>query len=173
MLARKQWKRLLVAAGLGVVVSATVASASDWARFRGPNGTGVSTDPEPLPVEFGEGKNLKWKIALPGAGVSCPIVVGERIFVTCYSGYGLSRQELGEMQALKRHMVCVNRADGKILWQQTIDAVLPEDEFSGMGVPEHGYASHTPVSDGKRVYAFFGKSGVYCWDLDEIGRAHV
>ncbi|MGV2339605.1 MAG UNVERIFIED_CONTAM: hypothetical protein LVR18_38265 [Planctomycetaceae bacterium] len=44
--------------------------------------------------------------------------------------------------------------------------MLPEDEYSGMGVPEHGYASHTPVTDGKSVYGFFGKSGVYAWDLD-------
>jgi hypothetical protein len=53
-----------------------------------------------------------------------------------------------------------------VLWQHTIDSVLPEDEYSGMGVPEHGYASHTPVTDGKSVYGFFGKSGVYAWDLD-------
>ena len=166
MLADKGWKQLLMAAGLGVFVSAADVVASDWARFRGPNGTGISPDPEPLPVEFGADKNLKWKVALPGAGVSCPIVVGDRVFVTCYSGYGVSRQDAGEMQALKRHMVCLNRGDGKVVWERTIDAVLPEDEYSGMGVPEHGYASHTPVSDGKRVYAFFGKSGVYCWDMD-------
>jgi hypothetical protein len=125
MVAGKRWKQLLMAAGLGVFVSAADVVASDWARFRGPNGTGISPDPEPLPVEFGEGRNLKWKVALPGAGVSCPIVVGDRVFVTCYSGYGVSRQEAGEMQALKRHMVCVNRADGKVVWERTIDAVLP------------------------------------------------
>ncbi|MFM7832746.1 MAG: PQQ-binding-like beta-propeller repeat protein, partial [Planctomycetaceae bacterium] len=144
MLTGRRWKQLMMAAGLGCVVLAADAVASDWVRFRGPNGTGISLDSEPLPVEFGEGKNLKWKAALPGAGVSCPIVVGDRVFVTCYSGYGVSRQDAGEMQSLKRHMVCVNRADGKVVWERTIDAVLPEDEYSGMGVPEHGYASHTP-----------------------------
>jgi outer membrane protein assembly factor BamB len=145
---------------------APLASAADWDRFRGPNGSGISTDPEPLPVTFGPKENLKWKVALPGAGVSCPIVVGNRIFVSCYSGYGESRQDPGEMKNLKRHLVCFNREDGKILWQKSVDPVLPEDEFSGAGVPEHGYASHTPVSDGKNVYVFFGKSGVFAYDLD-------
>jgi outer membrane protein assembly factor BamB len=49
---------------------------------------------------------------------------------------------------------------------KTIDPVLPEDEFSGMGMPQHGYASHTPVSDGERVYVFFGKTGAMAFDKD-------
>lgn len=153
-----------------VLVSAAVAStsadASDWPRFRGPNGTGVSTDKEPLPTTFSDKENLKWKVALAGAGVSCPIVVGDKVFVTSYSGYGLDRQNPGDMAALKRHMQCLDRSTGKVIWEKTIDAVLPEDEYSGMGVPEHGYASHTPVCDGQHVYGFFGKAGVYAWDLD-------
>lgn len=144
----------------------TSAQASDWTRFRGPNGTGISPDPEPLPVTFSETEHLKWKVALPGPGVSCPIVVGDKVFVTCYSGYGLDRQRLGDMKDLKRHMVCLDRNTGRTLWEKTVDAVLPEDAFTGMGVPEHGYASHTPVSDGTSVFAFFGKAGVYAWDLD-------
>lgn len=159
------------------VVSATVASASaqasDWPRFRGPNGTGVSPDKEPLPTTFSDRENLKWKAPLAGAGVSCPIVVGDRIFVTSYSGYGLDRQNPGDMSALKRHIQCLDRNTGKVIWEKTIDAVLPEDEYSGMGVPEHGYASHTPVSDGSAVYAFFGKAGVYAWDLDGKELWHV
>lgn len=158
-----QW---IVCSGLAMQLAASVTQGSDWLRFRGPNGTGISPDQEPLPSSFGENENLQWKTPLPGAGVSCPIVVGDRVFVTCYSGYGLDRQSPGEMSALKRHMVCINRADGKVLWEQTVDAVLPEDEYSGMGVPEHGYASHTPVSDGTHVFGFFGKSGVYAWDLE-------
>ena len=140
--------------------------AADWPRFRGPNGSGISADKEPLPESISDPATLAWKTALPGAGVSCPIVTGDRIFVTCYSGYGLDRGNPGDMQQLKRHMVCVSATDGSILWQKTIDAVLPEDEYSGAGVPEHGYASHTPVTDGRHVYGFFGKSGVYAWDLE-------
>lgn len=157
-------KTLLLLGVLGL--SSATVSASDWDRFRGPNGTGISPDKEPLPSTFSDTENLKWKVALPGAGVSCPIVVGDKIFVTCYSGYGLDRQNPGEMKALKRHLVCIERSTGKTIWEKTVDPVLPEDEYTGMGVPEHGYASHTPVSDGTNVYAFFGKSGVYAYDLD-------
>ncbi|MGB0740412.1 MAG: serine/threonine protein kinase, partial [Planctomycetaceae bacterium] len=149
-----------------VLLSQAGLSASDWLRFRGPNGSGVSLDPESLPTEFSAEKNLKWKAALPGRGVSCPIVIGDRIVVTCYSGYGMDQQNPGEMEELRRHVVCYSRADGKLLWQQEIEPVLPEDAYSGMGVPQHGYASHTPVSDGESVFVFLGKSGVRAWDLD-------
>ena len=138
----------------------------DWLRFRGPNGSGVSSEAKELAVEFGDDKNLNWKVELPGSGASSPIVVGEKIFVTCYSGYGESRNNKGEMDKLKRHLVCVDRAKGKLLWQKDFDPHLPEDEFVGMGVPQHGYSSSTPVSDGKHVFVFFGKSGVFAYDLD-------
>ncbi len=151
---------------LGVFPGASGVQASDWDRFRGPNGTGISPDPDPLPTTFSETENLQWKVALPGAGVSCPIIVGEKVFVTCYSGYGLDRQNPGEIENLKRHLVCLDRTTGKTLWEKTVGAVLPEDPYAGAGVPEHGYASHTPTSDGKNVYVFFGKSGVLAYDMD-------
>jgi outer membrane protein assembly factor BamB len=144
---------------------AGLSEASDWPRFRGPNGSGISPDSAPTPTSWSPTENLKWKAELPGAGVSCPIVVGDRVFVTCYSGYGVNRRDPGSQEDLKRHLVCVNRATGKIEWTKSYDAVLPEDPFAGAGVPEHGYASHTPVSDGERVYVFFGKSGAYAFDL--------
>ncbi|MBL8848154.1 MAG: PQQ-binding-like beta-propeller repeat protein [Planctomycetaceae bacterium] len=147
---------------LSLVLTAD-AEAGNWPRFRGPNGTGVSLDAEPTPTHWSPTENLKWKTPLPGEGVSCPIVVGDRVFVTTYSGYGF---EPGELADLKRHLVCLDRATGAILWDESIDAVLPEDPYSGMGVPSHGYASHTPVSDGERVYVFFGKSGVLAFDLE-------
>jgi len=156
------YSRIFCALGLFVGVS-SVVSADDWARFRGPNGSGISPDSAPTPVEWSPDKNIRWKTPLPGAGVSSPIVIGDRIFVTCYSGYG---RDFGKIEDLKRHLVCVERSSGKILWQKAVDAVLPEDSYSGMGIPAHGYASHTPVSDGERVYVFFGKSGVLAYDLD-------
>ncbi len=149
---------LMLLFGLNVSVS-----AGDWARFRGPNGSGVSSDATPTPVEWSPGSNVRWKTPLPGEGVSSPIVIGDRVFVTCYSGYGAN---FGKIEDLKRHLVCVERSGGRILWQEAVDAVLPEDPYSGMGIPAHGYASHTPVSDGERVYVFFGKSGVLAFDLD-------
>lgn len=148
------------------------ANAEDWNRFRGPNGTGVTADS--APTTWSDSEGIKWKVELPGFGVSSPIVVGELAFVTCYSGYG-TPQENGTMSDLKRHLVAVERSTGKVLWTKTIDAVLPEDPYEPPGVTSHGYASHTPASDGKLVYAFFGKSGVYAFDLEgnEVWKAEV
>jgi outer membrane protein assembly factor BamB len=142
------------------------ASGEEWMRFRGPNGSGYLADAGTLPVEFGPDKNLKWKVAIPGPGSSSPILVGDRVFVTCWTGYGMSRQgEPGDPSQLKRHLLCFDRATGKLIWQQDIQAELPEDEYGGM-FAEHGYASHTPVSDGEHVYVFFGKSGAFAFTLD-------
>ena len=146
-------------------VVSTVA-AGDWPRFRGPNGSGISPDEAAVPTEWSPTENLKWKTPLPGAGVSSPIVVGDRVFVTCYSGYGIDRRDPGEIENLKRHLVCVDRESGDVRWEKTIDAAQPEDPYSGAGVPSHGYASHTPISDGERVYVFFGKTGAVAFDLD-------
>ena len=139
--------------------------AGDWPRFRGPNGSGSSLDAKSPPTEWSDTKNLKWKVELPGPGLSSPIVVGERIFLTCWSGYGVSRGNVGDQKNLKRHLVCVDRRSGKILWSQSVDPVLPEEPYRGM-MTEHGYASHTPVSDGERVFVFFGKTGVLAFDLE-------
>ena len=68
---------------------------------------------------------------MPGPGVSSPIVVNGKVFVTCYSGYGLSRENPGEMKDLMRHLVCVDLQTGKVNWQQDVKATLPEDPFSG------------------------------------------
>jgi outer membrane protein assembly factor BamB len=146
--------------------SSFTADAADWARFRGPDGSGVASDSESLPAMWSPSANVAWKTPLPGPGASSPIAVGGRAFVTCYSGYGLDQQNPGDIENLKRHLVCVDLKTGKQLWQKDVKASLPEDPYSGIGVTAHGYASHTPVSDGKNVYAFFGKSGVHAFDLD-------
>ena len=66
---------------------------------------------------------------------------------------------------LRRHLICLDRETGNVLWDKSIEPVLPEDPYSG-NFTQHGYASHTPVSDGQRVYVFFGKTGVLAFDLD-------
>ena len=140
----------------------TIESA-DWPRFRGPNGSGVTDDS--APVSWSMTSNLKWKLELPGRGVSSPVVVGDKVFVTCYSGYGIPGQE-GDIANLKLHLVCVERSNGTVLWTAAVPATLPEDPYTPPGVSAHGYASHTPVCDGKRVFVFFGKSGVLAFDME-------
>jgi hypothetical protein len=143
-------------------VPAIPADPTDWLRFRGPNGSGVAVSAQP-PTSWSDTENVLWKTPLPGPGTSSPIVVGQRVFVTCYSGYGDGSPGEG-LSKLQRHLVCVNRADGRILWSSAIPAAQPEDYFGGF-LTEHGYASHTPTSDGERVYVFFGKSGAAAFDL--------
>ena len=76
------------------------------------------------------------------------------------------------MANLKRHLLCLNLAEGKINWDTPVAAELPEQDRIR---ENHGYASSTPVTDGERVYAFFGKSGVFAFDFDgkELWRTKV
>ena len=146
--------------GLMLTVS-SVSSAGNWRQFRGPGGLGVSNETN-LPTRWSDTENLLWKTGMPGAGSSSPIVLGDRVFLTCYSGFGVSRRDSGNMEDLRRHVVCINRADGKIVWNKTLLPKLPESER----VRDHGYAAPTPATDGKHLYLFFGKSGVYKFDLN-------
>ena len=139
-------------------------SGADWSRFRGPDGSAVSSATD-LPLSWSDDKNIAWKVELPGPGSSSPIVGDGRVFVTCYSGYGADPEKLGDQQELVRHLICVDAQDGRILWDKKVPAVLPEDPFEGM-LRQHGYASHTPVTDGEQVFVFFGKSGVVAFDRD-------
>jgi outer membrane protein assembly factor BamB len=127
------------------------ASAGDWPGFRGPNGSGIG-EGEKLPLKWSNKENLQWKTKLPGPGSSSPITVGDKVFVTCYSGYGESYDNPGSQDNLKRHLVCIDQKSGKILWDKSVKATVREDRFSGIGIPEHGYSSSTPVSDGDNIY---------------------
>ena len=159
---------LLLAAATG-----TTVSASDWRQFRGPNGSGIAaTDAQPA-TTWSDSQNVKWKVGLSGPGSSSPIVVGERVFITCYSGYG-DGSNAGSLEKLQRHLLCFERQTGKALWDKSVSAKLPEDPYSG-NLREHGYASNTPVTDGERVFAFFGKSGVLAFDFEgqQLWRVNV
>lgn len=144
-----------------VLLAATAACAADWPRFRGPNGAGIGASA--VPLEWSEERNLVWKTPLPGPGSSSPVVQGDRVFVTCYSGYGTGTG--GAAEKLVRHLVCIDRATGATNWQRDVAAVLPEDTYEGF-LTEHGYSSNTPATAADAVYAFFGKSGVVAFDLD-------
>ena len=145
------------------------ATAADWPQFRGPGGAGAGTSA--VPLTWSDTENLRWKTPLPGAGSSSPVVLGDDIFVTCYSGVGAGQQGTAK---LVRHLVCVSRADGRVKWQRDVPGEGPEDAYEGF-LTEHGYASSTPATDGEVVIAFFGKSGVIAFDMagKELWRAAV
>lgn len=147
-----------------LIPAATLMLGADWSQFRGPNGAAVSQE-KGLPVKWSSTENVVWKTAMPGPGTSSPILVGKRIYLTCYSGYGLVPNE-GDMNELMRHLVCVERDKGTILWTRDFKPVLPESAYRRGNDSHHGYSSSTVASDGERLYLFFGKSGVYCTDLE-------
>lgn len=161
----------IVASVVVLLLTASLASSDDWRRFRGPTGQGVSTEKN-LPTEWSAEKNVVWKVKLPGAGASSPILLGKRIYLTCYSGYGLDVKDPGKQEDLRRHVLCLDRSDGRILWQKDFEPVLPEHRYAGEGAYQ-GYAPSTPLTDGEKLYVFFGKSGLYCFDLDGNQVWHV
>lgn len=155
-----------------VAFAVVTLSAADWTQFRGPHGLGVSAETG-LPVTWSPTENIVWKSELPGPGAASPIILGDRVFVTCYSGYGLE-PNVGEQSDLMRHVLCLSRKDGSQLWHREIKPKLPEHQYQGEGA-YHGYAASTPTTDGQRLYIFFGKSGVFSFDLEgkELWQASV
>jgi outer membrane protein assembly factor BamB len=156
-----------------LVAAFTVCSllGADWSEFRGPQGLGTSTETG-LPVQWSADKNIVWRTPLPGPGTSSPVTTGKRVFLTCYTGYAVSTDRPGTMEDLRRHILCVDRESGKIIWSKEILPVFPEHKYEGEG-SYHGYSSSTPVTDGEHLYVFFGKSGVWCFDLDGKEIWHV
>jgi outer membrane protein assembly factor BamB len=139
--------------------SAAGAGNDKWPQFRGPGGLGVS-QAKTLPIRWSDSENVVWKTEIPGAGASSPVVYGHRVFCTYHTGYAVDPKNPGEINDLKRHLLCVDAATGKILWQREVTTVLPEER-----TPRFlSYTSSTPAVDAERVYCFFGKSGVVAFD---------
>ena len=161
-----------IALCLGVACVPQALRAGDWPQFRGPNGSATSADKQ-LPAEWGADKNIAWQAQLPGYGWSSPIVWGDKVFVTTAvsdkqrkpsggfggggGGSGFGRGQRPPDAVYKWEVYCLNAADGKVLWKQIAAEKKPT-------IPTHGsntYATETPVTDGERVYAYFGMTGVY------------
>ena len=122
----------------------------DWKRFRGPQGSGVSSNTE-IPLTWSETENIAWQINLPGEGASSPVIWKEHIYLTTFTRPGNGNA------GFNRHVLCLDRHNGNELWRHTIPAELPEQE----NIREnHGYATNTPVVDKDGIYVFLGKSGV-------------
>lgn len=124
------------------------ACAENWTRFRGPNGQGVSSEKD-LPVSWSADQNVVWKAAIPGVGWSSPIVYGDRVFLTTATEDGVSCR-----------VICVNRTDGSIAWNKQVHRQKP-----GPKRRQNSYATPTPVTDGKRVYAVFYDGTVVAVDF--------
>lgn len=136
-----------------------------WNQFRGENGQGISREKN-IPTEWDDEKNLAWKTKLPGAGASSPILTKSYVFVTSYSGYGQPGERSGSANDLERHLSCIDRKTGKVIWTKTVANEAREDSYTGMGLPEHGYGTNTPVTNGELVFVFYGKSGVLAYDFE-------
>jgi outer membrane protein assembly factor BamB len=131
------------------ITFASQTTAANWPAWRGPDGTGVTSEKN-LPLRWDTNTNVRWRVPLPDKGNSTPIVWGKRVFVT-----------QATTKDNRRELLCFDRADGKLLWQQ---GVTPEDKE-----PTHStnpQCSASPVTDGERVIAWFGSGGLYCYDLD-------
>lgn len=154
--------RLTSAALSLTLAAASLASAGDWPRFRGPNGSALSKDAA-TPLRWSESENIVWRTELPGPGTSSPITTGGKVFVTSWTGYGADPGTT-DPKDLARVLVCLDEHSGKILWQKEVKTDVAEDRYDGF-LRDHGYASNTPVTDGERVYVLFGKSGLVAFDL--------
>lgn len=147
------------------VLTGSLWAVESWPQFRGPGGLATAPEGARIPLVWGDKENLKWKTAMPGPGSSSPVFTGKRLFVTCYTGYGTSREEVGSARDLGRMLVCLDRGDGRVLWKKSIDLANPEDPYRGY-LMEHGYASSTPATDGKNVFVFTGKSGLHAFTVE-------
>ncbi len=156
-----------------IAAMASSAFAENWSRFRGPNGSGISESTS-VPMSWLPGESLRWAVDMPGPGGSSPIVFGDRVFVTCFTGFGANPESPGTPADLVRHLLCYNRKDGQLVWKSSVASTHEEDPFTGF-ITQHGYASSTPVTDGIHVYVAFGKTGVLAFDFDgkEIWRREL
>jgi outer membrane protein assembly factor BamB len=161
-----------------------------WPQWRGPLATGVAPLADP-PMEWSETKNVKWKVKVPGFGTSTPIIWGDRVFiVTAVSnpnkveakpseavaastdspnpgvgrrrpGGGFRRSEK-PTEAYQFTVLCLDRRTGKALWQKVVREEVPHEGHH----QDHGFASASPVTDGKHLVAYFGSRGLYGLDVE-------
>ncbi len=123
--------------------------ADNWPAWRGPEGTGVSTEKN-LPTKWSATENVRWRTPLPERGNSTPVVWGNRVFIT----QAIEKEN-------RRMLMCFDRANGKRLWQSGV--TFAEKEATHATNPQ---CSASPVTDGERVFASFASAGLYCYNFD-------
>jgi outer membrane protein assembly factor BamB len=152
----------------------TVAATMNWPQFRGPDATGVADGQHPPTTwDVKAGTNVKWKTPIPGLGHSCPVVWGDRVFLTTAISSGEpdpkirtgNYGDVASVNDVSKHtwqVLCLDRETGKILWTRTAYEGVPKIKRHLKG----SQANCTPATDGKRVVACFGSEGLYCYDLE-------
>ena len=164
---------------VAVAGAAAAPHATQWPQFRGPAGQGVSTE-KGLPDEWSATRNVLWKTAIPGRGHSSPVVWGDRIFLTTAIEGELVPGAKGVLHIIEGHpyvhpqgvgddrrhtfkVLAIDARDGRVAWERTAYEGLPYDTRHKKG----SFASQTPVTDGRRVYAYFGSEGLlFAYDMD-------
>jgi len=157
-----------------------------WPQWRGPLASGVGPLADP-PVTWSESEHVKWKVKVPGAGDSTPVIWADRVFVlTAIStgkktkapdsagrpaeadaGAGEGRRQRGRMsekpdEVHQFAVLCFDRKNGKLLWQKSAREELPHEGHQ----QNNTYASASAITDGQLVLAFFGSRGLHCFDID-------
>jgi len=131
-------------------LGATLPSwAGNWPSWRGPGNHGVA-DEKSLPTRWSRTEHVRWRVPLPEPGNSTPVIWGERIFLT----QPVAREN-------RRTLLCLDRATGKLLWQSGLTAA--DKELTHKTNP---YASSSPLTDGKRVFVWFGSAGLAAYSID-------
>ena len=161
---------------LGWGIEPPVDFEKNWPQWRGPYANGVAPYGNP-PVKWSESKNIKWKIEIPGKGHATPIIWDNLIFVltAIETDKQAEPRKAEQTQGQRRRgppitetsdvhkfaIFAINRSDGQVVWQHTAREELPHEGTH----PTGSWASNSPVTDGERVYAYFGSRGLYCYDM--------
>jgi len=161
----------------------------NWPQWRGPLANGVAPVADP-PLSWTEDKNVKWKIKIPGEGSATPAIWGNQIFVLAAvasgkteakpagpaaapaadarpgggrrRGPGGPRRSEKPTEKYQFLVLCLDRTTGKTIWQKVAREEVPHEGHQ----PNNTFASSSPITDGKLLFAFFGSRGLYCYDLD-------
>ncbi len=160
---QKSTMRLFLSAAFAAMLAnGTAVAELNWPQLRGPRGDGTSLATH-VPLHWSETNNIAWKVNLPGRGRSSPVVLGDRIWLTLAVEQGVVRKRIGgdDMQTAEHvslEAVCLDRANGKILWRTPLFAVDNPDPVHWF----NSWATPTPVVEPGRLYCDFGTFGTAC-----------
>ena len=164
-------REFIAIASIVIPLASSLHAQANWSQFRGPS-AGVA-EKGALPDTWSSTENVVWKTNIPGRAWSSPIVWGEKIFLTSAVSEGddetpkkglyLGGNRDKASETLHRWMVyCIDLGSGRILWEQVAHEAVPRHPLH----IKNTYASETPVTDGQRIYAYFGNVGAFCYDID-------